>query len=215
MQIFLQKSTLTFLLGVVAPSFQHPLPQQLTQRLAAAHMLLAPPPGWQATPIFDIDWTPYDYALRYPGRRLEVRYAPEPLASALADTFQTKQQKLAAQANPSAPYELSFHTAVLHATVGNPTRPQVRASTKAELAKPLQVLPAAVLAKLKAEWGAIASLVPSAAFGQRYTHCVVVGLFKNNGAAAYIYYLFDNQRDFEELVRRDPKQLAFHSLRFQ
>jgi hypothetical protein len=188
----------------------------LKQQLAAAHMVLTPPPGWTETPVLANEQMSYDYALRYPGRRLEVRYAVRPLATRLAEYAHSKKSKDVSMLDPNGIYKQVFHTIVLNIGVGGQTNPDMGQALQAEFARPLKEFPSsAIKAEFGADWGATDLIQPGPEFGQTYKHCVLVGLHKDGAADAYCFFLFDNQKDLAEVVFGDPAKAAFHSLCFQ
>ena len=179
-------------------------------------MTLAPPAGWMETPVIPNKLLPYGYALRYPGRRREVRYATEPLAPLLADFALGKKDKSHLQVNPNELRGQFFIGTMLNVRGLKMDDPGFDAAYRAEEPKPLNVFPdKAIRAEFGADWGALAPLVPVPEFGQDYKHCLLIGLHKTDAADAYVYFLYDNQEDFVEVVMRDPAKAAFHSLRFK
>lgn len=186
------------------------------KQLLAARMTLTPPPGWVETPVIANGQMDYDYALRYPGHRLEVRYAVRPLAGMLAEFARSKKQKNVSMVNPDKMYEQVFHTIVLNVGVGGQTSSDMAAALQVEFAKPLKEFPsAAVKAEFGADWGATELIQPGPDFGQTYRHCMLVGLHKNGAADAYCFYLFDDQKELTNVIFGDPTKAVFHSLRFQ
>lgn len=179
-------------------------------------MVLTPPPGWVETPLIANKWLTYDYALRYPGRRLEVRYSVETMAPLLADYELGKKDKAHLQVNPNTLFGQYYIGTMLNVRGINFETPDGDAAFRAELAKGLNEFPdKAIKAEFGADWGAVTPLVPNAEFGQDFKHCLLVGLHKDNAADAYVYYLYDDQKDLTDVVMGDPKKAAFHSLRFQ
>jgi hypothetical protein len=212
----LRRATLVLLLGLSASSFRSAPSQTFRAQLAAAHMTLAPPAGWTETPVIPNNLLHYDYALRYPGRRLEVRYVTEPLAPLLADYALGKTDKSHLQVNPNELRGQFFIGTMLNVRGLKMEDPGFDAAYRAEEPKPLNVFPdKAIKAEFGADWGALAPLVPVPEFGQDYKHCLLIGLHKTDAADAYVYFLYDNQQDFVEIVMRDPAKAAFHSLRFE
>lgn len=216
MAILLRQASLLLLLGLGAASFRSAPSQPFKQQLAAAHMTLAPPVGWMETPVIDNEQMSYDYALRYPGRRLEVRYAVRPLATQLIEYARSKKSKNVSMLNPNGVYKQVYHTIVLNVGVGGQTNPNMAQALQAEFARPLKEFPSqAIKTEFGADWGATDVIQPGSEFGQAYKHCLLVALHKDGAADAYCFYLFDDQKDLAEVVFGDPAQSVFHSLRFQ
>lgn len=216
MRIIRYSSHLLPLAVALALGFRPAPGPQFRQQLAAAHMTLAPPPGWTETPVVANVQMSYDYALRYPGHRLEVRYAVRPLAAQLAEYARSKKSKDASILNPNELYKQVFHTIVLNVGVGGQTNPDMGQALQAEFAQPLREFPGqAIKAEFGADWGATDLIAPGPEFGQTYKHCLLVALHKNGAADAYCFYLFDDQQDLTNIVFGDPAKAVFHSLRFQ
>lgn len=213
MKMLLEISSLLF--AAVGSLFAGAGPDpQAKKKLLAAHLTLTPPLGWAETPVIANGQMSYDYALHYPGRRLEVRYAVRPLAEQLADYARRSADKNQVAIDPNQQYQTLFRTIVLNVSAGGQSGPAMAAAMQAIFAQPLQEFPpAAVKAEFRADWGAIISLQPVPAFGQAYQNCVVVALHKSGVADAYCFYLYDHDADLDELVLNTPA--TFHSLRFQ
>lgn len=215
MTTLLRQASLLLLLGLGASGFRGAPSQLLKQQLATAHMTLTLPADWTETPVIANEQMSYDYALRYPGRRLEVRYAVRPLAAQLAEYARSKKSKNVSMLNPNGVYKQVFHTIVLNVGVGGQTNPNMAQALQAEFARPLKEFPSqAIKAEFGADWGATDVIQPGPEFGQDYKHCLLVALHKNGAADAYCFHLFDDQKDLAEVVFGDPAKTVFHSLRF-
>jgi hypothetical protein len=216
MTTFLRVAFLGTAVALGATSFRSDPSQDFRQQLAAGHLTLTPPAGWVETPVIANRVLRYDYALRYPGRRLEVRYAAEPLAPLLADYALGKTDKAHLQVNPNELRGQFFIGTMLNVRGLKMEDAAFDAAYRVEEVKPLNVFPdKALKTEFGADWGALAPLVPSPEFGQTYKHCVLMGLHKTDAADAYVYFLYDDQKDLNEVVMGDPAKAAFHSLRFQ
>ncbi|UOQ96298.1 hypothetical protein MUN81_13675 [Hymenobacter sp. 5317J-9] len=209
---FLRKSA--WLACVLLPAAMAPGPR-IKQGLAAARMTLAVPAGWVEVPVIANEDMSYEYAVRHPKRRLEVRYALRPLAGMLAEYARSKKQKDVTMVDPNEMYQTLFRTVKLN--IGPHAQPgqSMDDMLAAEFAQPLNEFPAAAIKEeFGADWGATAILQPRASFGQRYKQCLVVALHKRNAADAYCFFMFDDQADLKDVVFGDPAKSPFHSLRF-
>jgi hypothetical protein len=216
MTILLRRVLIGAVVLLGAASFRSAPSPSFQQQLAAGRLTLTAPSGWTETPVIANNVLRYDYALRYPGRRLEVRYAAEPLALLLADYALGKKDKTHLQVNPNELRGQFFIGTMLNVRGLKMEDEAFDATYRVEEAKPLNVFPdKALKTEFGADWGALAPLTPGPEFGQAYKHCVLIGLHKTDAADAYVYFLYDDQKDFVEVVMKDPAKAAFHSLRFK
>ncbi|GAB2967586.1 hypothetical protein GCM10027048_42910 [Hymenobacter coalescens] len=173
-----------------------PLPANFQQGLTEARMMYTAPAGWKAVPVRPNGDMNYEYALKHPTRKFEVRYAIRPLAGLLRE-YQAAKRKGEIAVHPN-----SFHESLLQVTLLNISGGQDA---------PVQEFDArAVRQEFGADWGATSMVTPSPSFAPGYKYCMVVALHKANQADAYYFYLAANQADLEPGM-----QPAFHSLRFR
>lgn len=178
-----------------------PLPPHFTNLMDRAKMTFDKPDSLLEADIADNHQMHYEYALDYPGKHFEVRYAVRPLDSMLArysrDTGQKKPGSFSI--DPNKLYNASLQATLFNVFGG---RLPVKAFN-----------PEAVKNEFNADWGAVASGRPTGAFGAGYQSCVVVAIHKDNAADAYYFYLADSTVTRPEFGRM-MKQL-FHTLRFK
>ncbi|PJJ59531.1 hypothetical protein [Hymenobacter chitinivorans] len=179
------------------------LPAAFQRQLAAAHMQFRTPGGTVPVPVVENAQMNYDYAVRYPGRHLEIRYAIRPLHDLLADFRKSKGKKNTVMADPNELYPSLLTAIALNVSGGQ--MPQVN-----------QFPTQAVGREFNADWGGTTVVRAGEEFAKGYAACMVVALHKKNVADAYCFYLFDKREDIDPLlVVPTPDTAAFHALRFQ
>ncbi|RTQ47879.1 hypothetical protein EJV47_18340 [Hymenobacter gummosus] len=173
-----------------------PLPASFQKGLTEAGMAYTAPASWKAVPVRPNGDMNYEYALKHPTRKFEVRYAIRPLAGLLRE-YAAAKKKGEVMVDPN-----NFHEGTLQAMLLNISGGQDA---------PVQEFDAqAVRQEFGADWGATSLLTPSPSFAPGYKYCMVVALHKANRADAYYFYLAANKADLEPGM--EP---AFHSLRFR
>jgi hypothetical protein len=167
--------------------------------VARAGMTFEMPKGLIPTPVFENNQMAYDYAIKYPDKRFEVRYAIRPLEKALND-FKQKQANTSSgmvTIHPNKWYSSLFDAIVLNIAQGIiPERKEFDS--------------ASVKAEFNADWGVTTFVVPKTVFAQAYKYCMVLALHKDNIADAYIFFLADSPDVYSTLA--EP---AFYALKFK
>lgn len=179
-----------------------PLPAHFVSLLSRAAMTFDPPDSLLEAEIQSNSQMNYEYALDYPDKHFEVRYAVRPLDSMLARYHQDTAQKTPGSfsADPN-----KLHNALLQATLLNVFGghlPQIKAFP-----------PETVKKEFNADWGGVASGRPASTFGLGFQFCLVVAIHKDNAGDAYYFYLADStitQPEFSRLLKP-----IFHALRFK
>lgn len=192
---------LKLLLSVIfLTSFQSDTyPKLFTSLLQRAHMKLEKPEGYTETAPIENRQMNYEYALKHPTKRFEVRYAIRPLDSMIIDYKAHMKTKKEGDIfiNPNKFYESSLQATLLNISGGELPEITVFGSK-------------AVKDEFNADWGATAFVNVGEEFGQDYKFCMVVALHKDDLGDAYYFYLADDRQ-----VIIDTMMDAFHSLKFQ
>lgn len=175
------------------------LPKTFTDILIKSNMTFDIPKGLIETTIIENRQMNYDYALKYPNKRFEVRFAIRPLGKLLSDFRDKEANKKPGDIfiNPNKLYSSLMSAIVLNISGG-------KLPEMAEFDK------ASVKSEYNADWGATTFVVPGKEFGQDYKYCMVVAIHKDDIGDAYIFFLADSTDNFSELS--DP---AFYSLKFK
>ena len=186
--------TIGLLFAVLLSFTVENLPKTFTDLLDQGNMTFENPIGLDAIKIIENDQMNYDYAVKYPTKNFEVRYAIRPLKTLLKDY---KDKGTGGNVHPNNLYSTLFQTTALNISGGQ--FPEINIYDKD-----------AVKEEFNADWGASAFVQTVKEFGQNYKYCMIVGIHKDNFADAYIFYLSDNTEDFEKLA--GP---VFHALKFK
>ena len=175
------------------------LPKEFSDLLVRTGLTFQKVSGLIDTKIIKNDQMNYEYAIKYPNKRFEIRYAIRPLDRLLNEyrLNQKNKKKGDILINPNTRYYTLFQAIILNISGGK--LPEIRIFEKA-----------AVKEEFNADWGATTFVELGKEFGQNYKYCMVLALHKNNLGDAYIFYLSDSTVGFNDLV--DP---YFYSLRFK
>jgi len=175
------------------------LPKSFTDILVKANMTFEMPKGLIETTIIENRQMNYEYALKYPDKRFEVRFAIRPLGKLISDYREKETNKKPGEIflNPNKLYSSLFKATVLNISGG-------------KMPENMEFDKASVKVDFNADWGATTFVVPGKEFGQDYKYCMVVAIHKDDFGDAYIFFLADSTDKFSELS--DP---AFYSLKFK
>lgn len=175
------------------------LPKDFTRLLKRGGLVFTAPEGLVEAPVIENRQMNYEYALKYPAKNFEVRYAIRPLDVLIKDHEKREKNK-----KPGDIYihPNTLYTSLLQVTVLNISGGQLPEITEFDKD--------AVQQEFNADWGAVTFVEVGKEFGQNYKYCMVVAIHKDHVADAYFFYLSDSKDGFEELM--DP---AFHSLKFR
>ena len=190
----------TGILLLVLTSFSSPdLPKTFTDLLDRANLIFQKTEGLEATKIIENRQMTYEYAMKYPKKNFEVRYAIRPLDNLLRDYEEKEKNKKSGDINthPNGLYSSSLQAITLNISGGQ--LPEIAVFDEQ-----------AVKQEFNADWGATTFVEVSKEFGQQYQYCMIVAIHKDNIADAYFFYLSNSKDGFEELMFP-----AFHSLRFK
>jgi hypothetical protein len=192
-------ATIGLLLFTLTSFASDNLPKQFLDLLFRSGLTFQQVSGLVATKIIYNEQMNYEYAIKYPNKRFEIRYSIRPLDKLLIEYRKNLKNKKKGEiyTNPNTGYYTQFQAIILNISGGK--LPEIRIFEKA-----------AVKEEFNADWGATTYVELGKEFGQNYKYCMVLALHKSNLGDAYIFYLSDSQVGFNELV--DP---AFYSLRFK
>lgn len=175
------------------------LPKEFTRLLKQGGLVFTAPEGMVETPVIANRQMNYEYAVKYPGKSFEVRYAIRPLDNLIKDHEKNEKNKKPGDVyiHPNTLYSSLFQVTLLNISGGQ--LPEITEFGKE-----------AVKGEFNADWGAVALVEVGKEFGQNYTYCLAVSIHKNDAADAYFFYLSDSREEIEELM-----DTAFHSLKFK
>ncbi|WP_298146309.1 hypothetical protein [Flavobacterium sp.] len=175
------------------------LPKTFTDLLDRGNLTFQKPTGLEETQIIKNLEMNYEYAIKYPQRKFEVRYAIRPLDNLIRDYNEKEKKKNRGEINihPNKLYSSLLQVTTLNISGGQ--LPELTVFDKH-----------AVKQEFNADWGATTFVEVGKEFGQEYKYCMIVAIHKDNCADAYFFYLSDTKDGYDELM--DP---AFHSLKFK
>lgn len=190
---------ITAIVLVGLTSFQERLPKIFVKLLERGKIAFIRPDSLVETPIVENDQMNYEYALKFPEKNFEVRYAIRPLDIIIKDYQSSVKKKKDGDIilHPNKYYSASFQATLLNISGGQ--LPEIATFDSG-----------AVKEEFNADWGATTFVEVDGEFGQSYKYCIVVALHKDDRADAYIFFLSDTKIDFEKNMEN-----AFHSLRFK
>ncbi len=175
------------------------LPKTFQKLLDRAGMMFEMPEGFEETKPIDNVQMNYEYALKIPGKKLEVRYAVRPMDNFMKEyeEFQENKKEGDMMISPNKLYNSLMQATLMNISGGQ--LPQIDPFDKD-----------AVKEEFNADWGATAFVPLEKEFGQDYQFCLMVALHKDNLGDAYYFFLSDTKEGFEELMAG-----SFHSLKFK
>lgn len=182
---------------VTMPSFAgDDLPQAFEDLLRRAKMSFAVPEGYVETEIKENSHMMYEYAVKHPNEKIEVRYAIRPIDSMLIDYEKWKKDPgTSMMADPR-----NLYPAIAVAVMSN---------VSAEIKSDGPFGEESVKQEFGADAGLTAVVVPKKTFAGDYKHCMMIAINKRETGTAFCFFMFD-----------DPKVVAkelmpiFHNLRF-
>lgn len=171
--------------------------------LLRTRLTYQPPAGMVETPCVANRQMNYEYALKTPGKKFEVRYALRPMDSLLVQYEAAKKDSNRLMIDPNRYGRAAFQATLLNIGLGGPDSgilPEISYFDST-----------AVREEFNADWGAVAFVQLGPEFGgKKYKYCVAVVIHKDNVGEAYFFYVSNKKEGMSELL--DP---AFHSLRFR
>lgn len=194
-------SLVLFVFAAITAFTLNTLPDDFTAVLKEAKMTFNMPDSLVEAKIIPNDQVGYIYALKYPGKRFEVRYALMPLDSLVMQYEASKKDTSMKVIEPNSLFDKMFAVTAMNAAGGmvDGGWPQVQYFDSV-----------AVKNEFNADKGGTIFIKPCKEFGQDYKYCMIVGIHKDNVADAYYFYLFDDKSALPALMK-----LPFHSLKFK
>jgi len=176
------------------------LPNDFKKLLKRANMTFDMPSGLVEAEIIDNYQMGYQYALKYPDKKFEVRYSINPLDNDLERYEEgLKEDGTSTALHPNDYYRSSIYAIIANVSDGKVQSPDFVTFPKESVKK-----------EFNADWGATMMIEVGETFGQDYKYCLIVALHKDNQADAYYFYLGDNPEEFPELM-----QEMYYSLKFE
>lgn len=132
----------------------------------------------------------YQYALKFPDKDFEVRYAVRPLDSIVNEYNNWLKNKKAGSAriDPNKMHAAAFFAIMMNISGGS-RPPQI---------KPFDSI--AVKKEFHADWGATGVCVAGGDFAKGYKYCEAVAIHKDNVGDAYYFYLSNDVSYYQTLI---------------
>jgi len=174
------------------------LPKFFSDILIKANMTFEMPKGLIETTVIENQQMNYEFAIKYPDKKFEVRYAIRPLGSMIEDyKMKIKNQKPGDSfADPNKMYPASLQAIAYNISGG-------------KLAKSAEFDKTSVKEEFNADWGSTTFVEVNNTFSQGYKYCMMVAIHKDDCADAYIFFMTDNKDQIMELALP-----AFYALKF-
>lgn len=140
----------------------------------------------------------YEYALTYPEKDFEVRYAVRPISYKHYENDSVTSQMEEMKAFRNAQYRVVLEAIILNITGGVSYKvgPFDDDNVKKEF---------------NADWGGTTFVeLNNSDFGKGFKYCMIVAIHKKDVADAYYFYLANSKENFMDYVKP-----LFHSLRFE
>jgi hypothetical protein len=138
----------------------------------------------------------YDYAVKYPDKNFELRYAVRPIKYRVYPNDSVKKAVESKIIFRNTTYEESLKSIIFSITGGY--QYEFKAFEKS-----------AAQDEFNADWGSITMVEVRSEFGKGWRFCMIVALHKDNVADAYYFYMSNAQDIFPASMKP-----LFHSLRF-
>lgn len=187
------------LFAFVAPSFaEDNLPEKFAELLKRTSLTYEVPEGFVEAELVENPHMLYEYALKHPTEKFEVRYAIRPVDEMLVEYDEWAK-------NPKEG-ETRLDPRNLYPAIGQAVKLNI--SDKEINGGPLPE------ESLENDFGADAGMsyfvMPREAFSNGYKHTMMVAINKKEKGTAFIFYMFDDPKIFAQLAMP-----IFYNLRFE
>jgi hypothetical protein len=192
----------------IAQSGNKGLPAEFQKKLDEAKMTFIKPEGVSEISPVKTDRVSYDYALKMNDRNVEIRYAVRPLSKEIFDMYEKREKKEGDTVlNPNIIHRML--TPMMYSIIsGGKITPQ---KISIQYFKPESIKTSA-----GADVGSMSSGPLGSDWAQSYAVGFYVMLHKDNIADAYIFYLFEDEKQmadtFKEMTANKP---LFYALKFK
>jgi hypothetical protein len=143
----------------------------------------------------------YDYALRHPTKKYEVRYSLQPIPAGALQKYKewsAKENKDGTiMTDPNLMFELKFRAIMANITGKGDAGPSQHFN------------PESVKAEFGADSGIVAPTEMNSQFGEGYKMCLLVGIHKKDIGDVFIFHLFDDLSEIKE-----DHMAIFYALKF-
>ncbi len=190
---------LLFISVFTAYSAENNQKKSFADLLTESKMVFQMPGGLVETKTIDNDQMNYEFSVKYPDKKFEVRYAIRPLVEMIVQykVNEVNKKPGVTLIDPNKLYLASFQAIAMNISGGQFKNSQEfdRNSVKNEF---------------NADWGSVTLVETGKTFGQEYKYCLMLAIHKDDCADAYIFFLSESKDDLMALA-----QPAFYSLKFK
>lgn len=170
--------------------------QEFKSQLIDCGMNLTIPSGFEESKIIENDDMEYEYAIKYPDKDFELRYATRPITYKTYSNDSLKKEIEDQIPFRNSQYGIILETIVLNITGGVDYEIQEYGKDDVKI-------------EFNADWGAVTFVNLNSEFGKGFKYCMIVAIHKDYVADAYYFYLANSKENFSENM--EP---LFHTLRF-
>ncbi|MBC7400445.1 MAG: hypothetical protein H7289_10905 [Mucilaginibacter sp.] len=171
-------------------------------------MIFKKPEGTIQIPIVKNMQMHYEFAVKYPDKPLEIRYAISSLKERVDEYNEWKKNPKPGETRVDPNTLAKSMAYVVSLNVGGGSMdPSIGFSA---------FPPQDVKAEFGADWGGT-SIIPvkNTSFGTDYKWCLMLVLHKNSVADSYVFYLTDTREHLNNLLKDDAAMVSFYALRFK
>jgi len=170
--------------------------EEFKSQLVDCGMNVTIPSGFVESKIIENDDMGYEYAIKYPDKDFELRYATRPIKYKIYSNDSLKKEIEDQIPFRNSQYGTILETIVLNITGGVDYK--IQAFDKDAVKK-----------EFNADWGATIFVNLNSDFGKGFKYCMIVAIHKDDVADAYYFYLANSKENFSENM--NP---LFHTLKF-
>ncbi len=194
--------TVGFFITLLTSFSSDKLPKDFSDLLDRAHLTFIRPDGMNETKCIENRQMNCEYALKYPDKKFEVRYAIRPMDSEL-ENYDITKKRGDLIIHPNKVSKTVFEATLLNIGLGG--------SASGQLPNITYFDSSAVKKEFNADWGATAFVNLGPEFGgQVYKYCIAVIIHKDFIGDGYFFYVSDSKEKIGDLMDN-----AFHSLKFK
>jgi hypothetical protein len=182
--------------------------QNFLNLLDETGMIFHKPNGTTQIPVVKNMQMRYDFAVKYPDKPLEIRYAIGSLKDRVAEYTAWKNNPKPGETRVDPNTLAKSMAYVISLNVGGGSMdPSISFNP---------FPPDAVKAEFGADWGGT-SIIPikNTSFGTDYKWCLMLVLHKNSVADSYVFYLTDTREHLNTLLKDNAAMASFYALKFK
>lgn len=191
---------------VISPSYAgNDLPEEFAELLKRAELTFKIPENFIETEIVENSHMLYEYALKHPTEKFEVRYAIRPIDDMVKEYDEWKKN--------SKEGETKFDPRALYPSIVLAVASNISADQILKEGGKTDKISSFPEESVRNEFGADAGMTgvvrPREGFSSDYKHCMVVAINKKDKGTAFCFYLFDDPSILSRVMLP-----IFHNLRF-